>query len=520
MNLNQMFSIWRRRWVLTTALLLLALLGTAAATQVLPKSYQAQSTVTLLPSTAFSATNGDNPYLSFDGSLPVTAQLISFQLMDPRTVQFLSNEGYSASYTSALDPNSTGAVLQTVVLGSNKALVERTLVGATNEISTEMASLQAGLPEKDKITVETLSMDPKPTLELSKTARPIVVVLFFGLVLALGIPLVIDGQVSRSHKLAKSRKQPARRAVRAPVPDVPGPRTPAPSVPPARLEQAAAPVTSPAATRSAATPPATAPSATTPSAARPEWGAKPAEPDWDAKPAEPDWDAKPADPEWLPTTPTARPEPAKPGWAAAPAPQPASTDWPAAPVPQPARTEWSAAPVARPGRPEWLGKSAAPLAEGNGADSRNGADVRNGSDTRNGAGATARTEWPAKPAASLFEPDRDEPSKPPASLFERDRDEPSKPASSRFHRDDEPAKPASSRFHRDDDGPAKPAAPMPWEDHAKDASPAAGGGGERDGQNGSGKDHHDRRSVSVPVGTSTSDPDDDGPTTQPQERVT
>jgi hypothetical protein len=479
MNLRQMFSIWRRRWVLTTALLLLALVGTAAATQVLPKYYQAQSTVTLLPSRNISNANGGNPYLSFNGSLPVTAQLISFQVMDPRTAQSLANEGFTATYTTSPAASSTGPVLQTVVVGKNKALVEQTLSAVTNQIGAELASLQSGITNPaNKITVETLSFDPKAALQVSKTARAIVIVFFFGMVLALAIPLIVDGQLGRSQKLAKSRKQP-RRAVRATVPGVPGPRAQASPAPPAaaapaRPQQAATPATP-----------------VTP-AARAEWSGQPAEPEWASKPAEPDW---------LPTTPTVRPE------------STAKPEWPAAPVPQPARTEWPAAPVPPPSRPEWMGQSATPPAE------------------RNGADTSARTDRPAKPATSLFGSDRHQPAKPATSIFERDRDEPGKPASSRFQRD-EPAKPASSRFHRDDDGPAKP---MPWdEDRSGDASPAAkaspaagggadsnGKGADSNGKNGSGKDGHDRETVAVPARSpNADDPDDDGPATQPQERVT
>jgi hypothetical protein len=467
MNLKQMFSIWRRRWVLTTALLLLALVGTAAATQVLPRYYQAESVVTLLPSRNISNTNGGNPYLSFNGSLPVTAQLISFQLMDPRTVQSLFNEGFSATYTTSLATSSTGPVLQTVVVGHNKALVEQTLSAVTNHIGTELASLQSGIANPaNKITVETLSFDPTATLQISKTARAIVIVLFLGVVLALAIPLAVDGQLG-SQKLAKSRKQP-RRAVRGTGPGVPGPRTspqPAPVVPPARLEQAATPATP---------------------AARPEPP---------GQPAEPGGASKPADPDWLPTTPSARPAAV------------AKPEWPAAPVPPSARTEWPGAPVPPPSRPEWLGKPVAPSAE------------------RNGADTPARTEWPAKSAKSVFERDRDEPAKPASSRFQRDSDEPAAPVSSRWNRD-EPAKPASSRFRRDDGEPAKP---MPWEEsRSADASPAAGGGADNNGKgpdsngkNGSGKDHRDHETVSVPAGNpSPDDPDDDGPPTQPQERVT
>ena len=565
MNVKQMFSVWRRRWVLTTALLLLALAGTAAATQVLPKQYQAQSMVTLLPSTNFSKTNGDNPYLSFDGSLPVTAQLISFQLMDPRTVQMLSNEGYSATFTNALAVNSTGPVLQTVVIGSNKALVEHTLTGVTNQIGTELASLQSGIPNpNNKITVETLSFDPKPTLQVSKTARPIVVVLFLGLVLALAIPLAVDGQLNRSRKLAKSRK-PSRRAVRPAAPSVPGPRTPAPSAQPAqpaRPESATKPAAPSAAAPEWASKPAEPEWASKP--AEPEWASKPAEPDWASKPAEADWASKlaeqewaskPAGQDWLPTTPTARPEPA------------AQPDWPAAPVSQPARTEWPAAPVPPPSRPEWVGKPSTPQAAGNGADKSwpakpaaslsesdrdepaKPAGSLSGSDRDEpakpaGSLSGSDREEPAKPAGSLFEPDepakppssrfqQDEPAKPASSRFQRDEEEPAKPASSRFRRDEEPARPASSRFHKDDKELAKPASsrfgkddeepakPMPWdEDRANDASPAGDGGKDSDGQNGSGKDHGDRETVTVPAGHASADDLDDGPATQPQERVT
>ena len=205
--------VWRRRWILTVLLLLLALACTAAAAKKLPRSYQSQSNVVLLTSLNDSKANGGNPYLSFNSSLLTTADVIAYQLMDPRTALALANRGYSAAYTVVVEPNATGPVLLATVTGSNKSLVEHTLYGVTDEIGTKMSQLQQGIDAKNRISVLTLSVTPQPTASASKTARPLVVVLVFGLALALAIPLIVDGRAARRrirHETASQAATPAR----------------------------------------------------------------------------------------------------------------------------------------------------------------------------------------------------------------------------------------------------------------------------------------------------------------------
>lgn len=198
MNLRDALHVWRRRWILTLLLILLVLAVSAAAAMKLPRHYSAESDVVLLPSASSAAPNGHNPYLSFNGSLPMTAQVITYQLMAPGSVQSLAAQGYRASYAVTLAANAAGApVVDVLVTGSNKAAVENTLHGVTNEIATNLTALQTGISHNNRITALTLSVAMQPSLSTSKTARPLVVVLGLGLVLALSIPLMVDGVARR-----------------------------------------------------------------------------------------------------------------------------------------------------------------------------------------------------------------------------------------------------------------------------------------------------------------------------------
>ena len=198
MNLRDALQIWGRRWILTLLLLLVVLAVSVVAAMKLPKHYSAESEVVLLPSASLAAPNGHNPYLTYNGSLPLTAQVLSYQLMDPHSVQQLRARGYSASFTAAPAQNAAGAPILTVtVTGSNKNIVENTLRGVTDDISAKLNTLQHGIISYNQITAMTLSLDTTPSLSLSKTVRPLVVVVALGLVLALAIPLIVDGTVRR-----------------------------------------------------------------------------------------------------------------------------------------------------------------------------------------------------------------------------------------------------------------------------------------------------------------------------------
>jgi hypothetical protein len=194
MNLTDAIHVWRRRWILTILLLVVALAGAAGALLKLPKHYQAQSDVVLLPSTSTSALSGHNPYLAFNGSLPMTAQILSYQILNPSSLEKLAAQGYTENFAVSLAPTAGGApILNVQVTGSNKDAVEQTLHGVTDAIGSRLSALQIGIARTNQITAMTLSVDAQPSLSLSKTEKPLIIILGLGVALALAIPLIVDG---------------------------------------------------------------------------------------------------------------------------------------------------------------------------------------------------------------------------------------------------------------------------------------------------------------------------------------
>ena len=57
--------------------------------------------------------------------------------------------------------------------------------------------IQASLRPRNRITVATLAVSPQATPESSAVARPLVVALVAGLLIALGLPVIIDGWLRR-----------------------------------------------------------------------------------------------------------------------------------------------------------------------------------------------------------------------------------------------------------------------------------------------------------------------------------
>jgi hypothetical protein len=196
MDLMESFRILRRHWIMTSALLVLTLAGTAAAAIKLPWTYQSTATMVLLNSKSGSATTGNNPYLAFDNSLSQAAEVVSLEVTDPRTAQVLQAHGYPNTYQVGISSVTGGPVLETTVTGSNKSTVEHTLYGVMQAINTKLHDLQTGITPRNLITAEIVSVAPHASRSVSKKAKPLVVVLFLGLVLTFAIPQIVDGMTA------------------------------------------------------------------------------------------------------------------------------------------------------------------------------------------------------------------------------------------------------------------------------------------------------------------------------------
>jgi hypothetical protein len=198
MGQSNAFQAWRRHKVLATLLLLLAAAATAAAAVDGPRTYQSQGSVVLLASRAVAKPAGNNPYLSFSGSLMLTADVLSRELMAPETASALAARGFSDPYTVALatyTTPTTGSVLTVTVTGHGRAAAERELGAVMSEIADKLAGLQTGIKPYNRIRIVTIAKSRQATLSISSTARPLTLVAAGGLLLVFGLPWLVDAQL-------------------------------------------------------------------------------------------------------------------------------------------------------------------------------------------------------------------------------------------------------------------------------------------------------------------------------------
>lgn len=205
MDLVASMRTLRRRWILTSALLLLTLVGTAFLWVKKPGPYQAESMVALIPSHQSSIVNGNNPYLSFGGSENIAGDIVLRQMMAPQTAAALANRGYGDSYEIVDDPTTSGPILDITVTGSNQSQVEATLQGVTAATQAKLTALQADLKPTDRITSMVASQDPTAHLLVSKKARIVVLVLGLGLIFTYAIPQIVDAEITRRRGRRGSR---------------------------------------------------------------------------------------------------------------------------------------------------------------------------------------------------------------------------------------------------------------------------------------------------------------------------
>jgi hypothetical protein len=193
-------AIWRGRWILTGGLLLLAMVGVGVAMVFLPRTYQSSASVLLLDSRYGSQATGGNPYLNFSASLTLTADAVSRQVMDPQTAGSLASHGFLGSYTVTMPTYSTstlGSVLLVTVTSDGTAGVENTLNGVISAIRVSLARLQSGIKPDDRIQLVVLTPAVSPTLDSTHTVRSVAIVAGFGLLIAFGVPWMLDAQVRR-----------------------------------------------------------------------------------------------------------------------------------------------------------------------------------------------------------------------------------------------------------------------------------------------------------------------------------
>jgi capsular polysaccharide biosynthesis protein len=208
MNVLDLIRIWQRRWILTTLALLVALGGCGLTAKTLPRTYQASSTIVLVPSTkAAKALGQGNPYLSFTNSISTAADIVAGELTTPAIERGLAAAGFTEPYTAVAETTLTqaaasgsvlpGPFIVITVTGGDPESVQRTLSGVTAQAGKTMLAMQADMPRGSRIAVSVLSRAPHAKLSVSAVARSLVLIVGLLLIVALTIPVLVDAGYAR-----------------------------------------------------------------------------------------------------------------------------------------------------------------------------------------------------------------------------------------------------------------------------------------------------------------------------------
>jgi capsular polysaccharide biosynthesis protein len=199
MDLLDSFRILVRRWWLTVPLLVITLGGVVAGAAIFPWTYKSEATVVLLSSRLQAKQTGGNPWLAFDSSLTVTAEVVGREIMDGRTVDALRKQGNTAQYKVGLAADSTGPVLVVEVEGPEPQVTQNTLNAVLRLIPARLDDIQnqGSVAPQARIKPATVSASPQPTRVVKDKIRTLLMMLFAGLVVTIGVPLFAESLAVR-----------------------------------------------------------------------------------------------------------------------------------------------------------------------------------------------------------------------------------------------------------------------------------------------------------------------------------
>ncbi|GAA3793122.1 hypothetical protein GCM10022226_10490 [Sphaerisporangium flaviroseum] len=194
-----------RRWPVTLALLAVTIAATVGALIAIPWQYESKATIVFLSSRKGSQPVGGNPWLAFDASLTITAEVISRGMSDERTLQKLKDEGKTAEYTVGLAQDSRGPLLDITATGADPKVAQatmETLATLSQERLTDMQQKSSILPDAT-IRAELVTSSDQAELTPEKKIRLLVIVFAGGALLTIGVPLFLESLAQKRRRLAQ-----------------------------------------------------------------------------------------------------------------------------------------------------------------------------------------------------------------------------------------------------------------------------------------------------------------------------
>lgn len=196
MNIGEIGAVLRRRWYVMVPLTVMGLLAGVQLYQSVPVSYQSQSSVALLDSTAVAqlAPTFGNPISNAGGSLVVTADVLIRTLSGADAARDLHGLGVTDPYTVGFAANASGPMLTLTVTGTNREKVLKETSTLTDFAGEQLNALQASAKVQPAYFVQTapvvLPQTPEP--QLKSRYQQVLAVVIAGLVAGFTLSFVVD----------------------------------------------------------------------------------------------------------------------------------------------------------------------------------------------------------------------------------------------------------------------------------------------------------------------------------------
>ncbi|AWZ13970.1 O-antigen ligase family protein [Streptomyces sp. ICC1] len=214
MNIGEIGAVLRRRWYVMMPLTMMGILAGLHLYESVPVSYQSQSSVALLDSSAVAelAPTFGNPISNAGGSLVVTADVLIRTLSGADAARDLQGLGVTDPYTVGFAANTSGPMLTLTVTGNDRAKVLKETSTLTAFAGEQLNALQSAAKVQPAYFVQTapvvLPQTPKP--QLKSRYQQVLAVLIAGLVAGFTLSFVTESLLA-----SRRRRREAVEAARA-----------------------------------------------------------------------------------------------------------------------------------------------------------------------------------------------------------------------------------------------------------------------------------------------------------------
>ncbi|MBL7521998.1 hypothetical protein I6A84_28945, partial [Frankia sp. CNm7] len=224
MTLRQFCALLIRHWRVVLPGLIVTVVLCGVGLKAIPPAYQAEATMVMLPSSAPPAPTNlnappperTNPYLSFNASLRVAADVLGRSVSDQETAQALAKKGATAAYSVEVALDSPGPLVKIVAESSDSAAVARTVDLVVAEVERRLQALQlaAGAPQDTFITTALVTQTP-PAAGYKKVIEVVGLLFVAGFLVTSAAAILVE---------RRSRRRPARTAAEVAAERRGGPR--------------------------------------------------------------------------------------------------------------------------------------------------------------------------------------------------------------------------------------------------------------------------------------------------------